>query len=479
MWETLHVIQGQHQPLLSASARLQMGPIARLNSLTTETPDFRAEFPNLFKGLGRHKDAYTIKTRPDIQPVSIYTPRKIAHPLMTKVKTEIDRMLSEGVISFVNEPTAWCSGIVVVPKPDQSSVRICVDLTALNKAVLREVHPLSSADDDLALLAGSRVFTKLDARSGFWQMPLDPQSRLLTTFLTPFGRFCMNRLPFGISSAPEVFQRRMSEILRDIEGVIRHMDDILEHAPTQSVHEDRVRIVLQRLQEAGLTLNEKCAFSKPSVRFLAHIIDGQGIHADPEKVEGIREFPAPSNITELQRFLGMVNQLAKFTPELATHTEPLRQLLKKDLFWFWGAPQEQAFLKIKTNLMSTPALAHYSPEKETIVAADASNAGLGAVLLQVQSDGSRRPVSYISRSLTAAEKIMLLLRRRLLLQHGLPRGSATTFLVGDIQSRQTTNPLSLSYRQKNYTSCHQGFNTSVSDSCGSSLRSSMSRESSK
>ncbi|GFR99764.1 Pol polyprotein [Elysia marginata] len=128
MWETLHVIQGQHQPLLSASACLQLGLIARLNSLTTETPDFRTEFPNLFKGLGRLKESYTIKTRPDIQPVSIYTPQKIAHPLITKVKTEIDRLLSEGVISPVNEPTDWCSGIVVVTKPNQSSVRICVDL---------------------------------------------------------------------------------------------------------------------------------------------------------------------------------------------------------------------------------------------------------------------------------------------------------------------------------------------------------------
>ncbi|GFS21854.1 Pol polyprotein [Elysia marginata] len=342
------------------------------------------------------------------------TPPKIAHPLMTKVKTEIDRMLSEGVISPVNEPTGWRSGIVVVPKPDQSSVRICADLIALNKAVLREVHPLSLVDDDLARLAGSRVFTELDARSGFWQMPLDPQSRLLTAFLTPFGRFCMNRLPFGISLTPETFQRRMSEILRDIEGVICHMDDILVHAPTQSVHDDRVRIVLQRLQEAGLTVNEKCAFSKPFVRFLGHIIDGQGIHADPETVEGIREFSAPSNVTELQRFLGMVNQLTKFTPELATHTEPLRQLLKRDSFWLWGAPQKQSFLKIKTSLISTPALAHYSPEKETIVAADASNAGLGAVLFQVQSDGSRRPVSYISRSLTAAEKNYAVIKKEAL-----------------------------------------------------------------
>ncbi|GFO43320.1 Pol polyprotein, partial [Plakobranchus ocellatus] len=97
------------------------------------------------------------------------------------------------------------------------------------------VHPLSSVDEDLARLSGSKIFTKLDARSGFWQMPLDQQSRLLTTFLTPYGRFCMNRLPFGISSAPEIFQRRMSEILRDIDGVICHMDDILIHASNKTL----------------------------------------------------------------------------------------------------------------------------------------------------------------------------------------------------------------------------------------------------
>ncbi|GFO21951.1 hypothetical protein PoB_004845600 [Plakobranchus ocellatus] len=360
--------------------------------------------PKPFDGLGKLKDPYTIKIRPGVQPSSIYTPRKIPHPLMDKVKAEINRMLDDGVISPVEEPTEWCSGIVVVPKADRSSVRICVDLTSLNKAVLREVHPLSSVDEDLARLSGSKIFTKLDSRSGFWQMPLDQQSRLLTIFLTPFGRFCMNRLPFGISSAPEIFQRWMSEILRDIDGVICHMDDILIHASNQDTHDERVRTVLQRLQQAGLTLNEKCEFSKPVIKFLGHIIDGHGIRADPQKIEAIVEFPVPTNITELQRFLGMVNQLAKFSPELASQTEPLRQLLKRDSFWSWGHPQEQSFQAVKKNLTSTPVLAHYCGGRETIIAADASNAGLGAVLLQIQPDGSRRPVSYISRSLTPAEK---------------------------------------------------------------------------
>ena len=364
-------------------------------------PDFVKEIPTLFKGLGKLSEPYSIKLRPGIQPMCIYTARKIAHPLLTKVKTEIDRMLAEGVISPVDGPTDWCSGIVVVPKPNDT-VRICVDLTALNKAVLREVHPLRSVDEDLARLSGSTVFTKLDAKSGFWQMPLEPESRLLTTFLTPFGRFCMNRLPFGISSAQEIFQRRMTHILKNIDGVICHMDDILVHASTQQTHDDRVRAVLSRLREAGLTLNEKCEFSKGSVCFLGHIIDGQGIHADPQKVDAILNFPAPANVPELQRFLGMVNQLAKFTPELASQTEPLRQLLKRDSLWSWDHPQKGAFKQIKQSLTSTPILAHYCMGRESMIAADASNAGLGAVLLQRQPDGSRRPVSYISRSLTAA-----------------------------------------------------------------------------
>ncbi|GFO43321.1 Pol polyprotein [Plakobranchus ocellatus] len=149
---------------------------------------------------------------------------------------------------------------------------------------------------------------------------------------------------------------------------------------------------------------KKCEFSKPVIKFLGHIIDGHGIRVDPQKIEAIFEFPVPTNITELQRFLGMVNQLAKFSPKLASQTEPLRQLLKRDSLWSWGHPQEQSFQAVKKNLTSTPVLAHYCAGRETIIAADASNAGLGAVLLQIQPDGSRRLVSYISRSLTPAEK---------------------------------------------------------------------------
>ena len=135
-------------------------------------------------------------------------------------------MLEQGVISPVTPPTEWCAGIVPVLKPN-GKVRICVDLTELNKAVQLEVHPMPSVDESLAKLGNSKIFSKLDANSGFLQIPLDEESRLLTTFVTPFGRYCFNRLPFGISSAPEIFQRTMSRILEGLDGTICQMDNIL------------------------------------------------------------------------------------------------------------------------------------------------------------------------------------------------------------------------------------------------------------
>jgi hypothetical protein len=316
---------------------------------------------------------------------------------------ELEHMLRQGVISPVTTPTDWCSGIVCVEKPNWS-VRLCVDLTALNESVKREIHPMASVDESLAKLADSRIFTKLDANSGFWQLPLDVESRLLTCFITPYGRYAFNRLPFGINSAPEIFQRVMSGILEGLDGVICHMDDIPIHSTTQEEHNKRVRAVLQRLHDAGLTLNyDKCEFSKREIRFLGHIVNASGLSADTRKTSAIDNFPEPTTVNELQRFMGMVNQLGKFVPDLAVTTEPMRQLLRKDTQWCWGESQQRSFQNVKDLLTSTSILAHYDPKRPTIVAADASATGIGAVLIQIQDDGNRRPVSYASRSLTDAE----------------------------------------------------------------------------
>uniref|UniRef100_A0A3B1IHV4 ribonuclease H n=1 Tax=Astyanax mexicanus TaxID=7994 RepID=A0A3B1IHV4_ASTMX len=312
-------------------------------------------------------------------------------------------METQGVISRVEQPTDWCAGMVVVPKPN-GAVRICVDLTKLNNAVKRERHILPSVEHTLGQLEGAKIFSKLDANSGFWQIPLSKNSALLTTFISPFGRFCFNRLCFGISSAPEHFQKRMSQILEGLEGVLCHMDDILVFGTTQTEHDQRLYAVLKKLQKAGITLNEKCEFSKRSVRFLGQIIDETGIHADPEKVKAVTSMSEPKTVSEVRRFLGMTNHLGKFLPHLAEKTQPLRDLLRKENEWSWGEPQQRAFNNIKLELSKPPGLALYNSKACTIVSADASSYGLGAVLLQKQENQELKPIAYSSRVLTSTEQ---------------------------------------------------------------------------
>ena len=173
------------------------------------------QFPSLFQGLGKLQGEYSIKLQEGAKPYALTTSQCVPIPLMKPVKAELERMEKLEVISRVSEPTDWCAGMVVVPKLN-GQVHICVDLTWLNDSVCSGRHPLPSVDQTMAQLAGAKVFSKLDANSGFWQIPLSPKSIPLTTFTTPFGWFCFNRLPFGITSAPEHFQRCMSEILGDL-----------------------------------------------------------------------------------------------------------------------------------------------------------------------------------------------------------------------------------------------------------------------
>ena len=177
--------------------------------------------------------------REGAKPFALTAPRHVPVPLLSRVKAELERMRQLRVIVPVREPTDWCSGMVVVPKP-QDNLMICVDLNRVY-GVRREHHQLPSVEQTLAQLAGAKIFTKLDANSGFWQIPLTPESSRLTTFIIPFGRFCFTRLPFGITSAPEHFQCQIAEILQDMEGVVCHMDDILVHARTHEEHRQRLQ----------------------------------------------------------------------------------------------------------------------------------------------------------------------------------------------------------------------------------------------
>ena len=214
--------------------------------------------------------------KPDAEP-STCSPRSVPFALRHKLKKELKRLQSLDIIAECKGPTDWLNPIVPVLKPD-GSIRICLDPQKLNAATIRDRYSLPKISDIYARLAGSKVYTTLDARSGFHQIPLDEESSKLTTFLTPFGKFSYERLPFGVTSAAEFFHKTVSDIIGDIPGVEIYIDDVLIAAPDEHTHDKRLREVLVRFKNAGLKLNlKKCQFKKSSVTFLGHTVSGDGI----------------------------------------------------------------------------------------------------------------------------------------------------------------------------------------------------------
>ncbi len=231
------MVRDLEQNLLGLPALNLLAKVSEVRPGPDDLGDVAAQFPAIFSGLGTLKGEFHIHLKPDATPFALHTPRNVPLPLRKKVKEELACMESMGVISKIDVPTPSCAGMVVVPKKD-GTVRICVDLKPLNTAVLHEPQPLPKVEDTLAQWSGAKVCSKLDANSGFWQIPIEEKSRHLTTFITPFGRFCFNKMPFGISSAPEHFQRRMNEILDNLPSVLCLLDDIIIHGKNQQKHNE-------------------------------------------------------------------------------------------------------------------------------------------------------------------------------------------------------------------------------------------------
>ena len=296
--QTVYVVSALSKALLGKPAIESLNLVTRVDSV--DKGSCKASYTQNCSqawGLGSLKGEYTIKLKPNSTPFALTTPRRVALPLRPRVKEELERMENMGVITKISEPTEWCVGIVVVPKPN-GKIQICVDLMKLNESVCREKHMLPAVDH---VLACTTVFSKLDTNSGFWQIRLAEESHKLITFITPMDRYCFNRLPFGITSAPEHFQRKMSQILEGLKGVVCMMDDILVYGSTQAEHNSHLISVLDKTKASGATLNEdKCHFPKKSIKFLGHIIDGSGICPDPDKVIAIAEMKSPANVTEVR-----------------------------------------------------------------------------------------------------------------------------------------------------------------------------------
>jgi len=236
-------------------------------------------------------------------------------------------------------------------------------------------------------------------KDGFWHIRLDEASSKLCTFNSIFGRYSYTRLPFGIASAPEVFQKRANEIFGDIPDVFVIFDDLLIAAESDEQHELTLRKVLERAREKGVRINRnKIQLWVRQCKYVGHLLTPEGVSPDPDKVKAISDKDPPGDAKELHRLQGIVTYLSKFVPHLADLTAPLRQLLRKDMPWSWTEQHDQAFNNIKQAVTSAPVLQYFDPSKPVVIQTDASSTGLGSCLLL---DG--KPVEFISRALTDAE----------------------------------------------------------------------------
>ena len=321
------VVQNDVENLLSRGAASKMRLISKLDTVT--------------EGIGCIKtEPVKLRLKEEAQPYAVTVARRVPIPLLPKVREELDRLKATGVIEEITKPTQWCAPMVPVVKKN-GKVRLCVDLKKLNVSVRRERFILPTLEDLTSKLSGATVFSSLDAASGFYQIPLDKDSRELTTFITLFGRYCFRCLPFGITSAPEIFMRKMTEILAGVEGVFTYMDDILVFGKDKKEHDDRLSTVLEVLRRAGLKLNaEKCHYGQSELKFLGHKFTKESVFTDRDKVTAILNMPQPTSVTQLRQILGMAHYLGAYLPDLHVTTRPLNDLLKGDVVWSWGPDQE-------------------------------------------------------------------------------------------------------------------------------------------
>ena len=333
-----------------------------------------------------------------------FKPRPVPILLKDKVTKELEDLQAKGIISPV-QSSPWAAPVVPVLKKN-GKVRLCGDYKiTYNQAAPTETYPLPRIEELYAKLSGGKLFTKLDLANAYLQLPLDEDSKLYCTINTHKGLFQYNRLPFGISASPAIFQRQMDTLLQGFSGVTVYIDDILVTGSSTEDHLQNLQKVLEKLQSAGLRLNmDKCFFLRPSITYLGHVIDKEGLHPTQEKIQAIKEAPRPRNVTELRSFLGLINYYGKFFPNLSTTLSPLYILLNKKQKWEWSTVQDQAFQLAKEALQDDSLLVHYNTKKPLVLACDASQYGIGAVLSHIMDEGHERPIAYISRTLSAAEK---------------------------------------------------------------------------
>jgi transposase InsO family protein len=368
--------------------------------------DVITAFPAVFDGgVGRLPGLVHLDVDETVPPVQMPL-RRIAFAVRERVKAELDRLKTAGIIAPVTEPAKWVSPLLVVPKAN-GRVRLCMDPKHLNRALRRVPYTMPTLPDILPKLQKVKVMSSVDAAEGFFHCELDYESSLLTTTETPYGRVRWLRLPFGLSPSPEIFQAKLEEALADLDGIACIADDVIilgagdTEVDAQRDHDRNLQALLRRCHEKGIKLNRaKLKLNCKQLLYCGHLLENDGYRPDPRKIDAILRMPAPTDKAGVQRLIGMATYLAKFCPKFSQVTEPLRELIKAQNEFIWRQdPHGAAFEQLKQLLTQAPVLAYFDHRKQIVIQADASNGGLGAAMSQ---DG--QPCEFISRAMTSSER---------------------------------------------------------------------------
>ena len=323
--------------------------------------------------------------------------RRMAPDQLAASKAEFDKLLKLGIVR--RSKSAWASALQAVRKPD-GSIRLCGDYRRLNTITKDDRYPIRHISDFNSDIAGKTIFSKIDLYKGYHQIPVAPADIHKTAIITPFGLFEFPFMPFGLKNAGQDFQRMMDAILRDIPHIFVYLDDILVASNSEEEHVEDLRRLFSALADNGLIINRaKCVFGAPSLDFLGYRVDANGVAPLPQKVEAIRQIPAPTTIKELQRFLGALNYYRRFVPHAAAILSPLYEALRgKPKSLQWTDACANAFEEAKNALANATMLVHPVDGAPLALTVDASIVAIGGVLEQA-TDGQWKPLGFFSSPL--------------------------------------------------------------------------------
>ncbi len=313
-----------------------------------------------------------------------------------------------GVITKSYSP--WASPVVLVWKKDKG-LRICIDYHKLNARTVRDSYTLPQMDEILNKLHGSRYFSALDLKWGYWQVPLAQAAREMTAFTVgPLGFYEFLHMPFGLTNAPSMFQRLMETAFNEVHlsWILIYLDDIIISNSTVDEQIARLCLVFQKLRDTGLKLKpSKCQWFLRKVKYLGHIVSAEGISTDPDKIAAVAKWPVPVKVPDLRSFLGFTSYYRRFIKNYLRIAKPLHELVAnveaRHMEYKWSEACQEVFDMLKARCVEAPILAYPKFGKPFIVHTDASGIGLGAILYQADDDGRERVIAYASRSLSKSE----------------------------------------------------------------------------